>query len=141
MRHKIALIGGLLLLTVAQIAIAQQEKVVPFQEHDEELQGTIYMTEPESGLLILEKNSIRYSFKITPASHIVVNSQPGNLESLVARKGQRATVRFRVTRNGNIIQEIAVSSAPAMTSQQERMAMPCPMMGTDPMPPGCPHRE
>lgn len=103
----IVLVGAFGLL-LARAAGAQAPDVVPFQEQNEQLQGAIYIVEPQNNLLIVEKNSIPYSFRTTTATRITVGAQRGNLEDLAARKGQRVTVSFRVTRDGNMAQEIIV---------------------------------
>ena len=99
---------GAFVLFLARTANAQGTDVVPFQEQTEELQGAIYIVEPQNNLLIVERNSIPYSFKATATTRVTVSNQRGNLEDLAARKGQRITVRFRITRGGNMAQEIIV---------------------------------
>lgn len=110
MRHKIlsGLLVSVFIFLLGQSAIAQGTDVVPFREQTDQLQGQIYLVVPENNLLIVEKNSVTYSFRITAVTRILVNTQRGNLEALGVRKGQGVTVKFRVTRNGNMAQEISV---------------------------------
>ena len=110
MKYKIGfvLLLGAFVLFLARTASAQGTDVVPFQEQNEELQGTVYIVEPQNNLLIVERNSIPYSFKTTATTRITVGNQRGALEDLAARKGQRVTVKFRITRDGNMAQEITV---------------------------------
>ena len=135
MRHTVGF--GVLVVVLAwwftQTAGAQGTHVVPFQEQDDELQGTILIVEPQNNLLIVGKNSIPYSFKIATATRITVSNRPANLEDLEARKGQRITVMFRVTRNGNIAQEILVPGGPTSLSRTGRRGMPHRMYGLCPM--------
>jgi hypothetical protein len=107
MRNKSAftLLLGLLAVLFVQ-TVRAQETVVPFQEENDELQGTILMV--ENNVLFMERNGIPYSFYVDAATKITVGSQPANLEDLAARKGQAVTVKFRVTRNGNRAEEIAL---------------------------------
>ncbi|MBI1955295.1 MAG: hypothetical protein HYS38_02775, partial [Acidobacteria bacterium] len=97
-----------LVLLLAQAAGAQEEDIVKFREQNAELQGAIFMVEPQNNLLIVEKNSIPYSFQVTSATRVMVSNQKTNLENLAARKGQGVTIKFRVTRKGNLAQEIVV---------------------------------
>jgi hypothetical protein len=108
MNYKIGFVFllGAFVLFLARTANAQGTDVVPFQEQNEELQGTIYIVEPQNNLLIVERNSIPYSFKATATTRVTVSNQRGSLEDLAARKGQQVTVRFRITRGGNMAQEI-----------------------------------
>jgi hypothetical protein len=131
------------LLVFAHASMAQQqEKVVPFKEQSEEIQGAIYMVEPESGLVFLERNSVTYCFKVSPATRMTVNNQVGNLEALAARKGQVATVKFQITRNGNLAQEITVAAEPPMSTEDRMMMpMPCHMMGEERGAADCPRHE
>lgn len=108
MRHKSRWIFlfGLLAVLLVQTARAQGTEVVPFQEQTDQMQGAILMV--ENNVLYLERNGIPYTFNVNAATHIMVGSQPANLEALAARKGQMATVKFRVTRKGNMAQEVAL---------------------------------
>jgi hypothetical protein len=107
MRHK-SKFTFLLLLAVlfVQTARTQGTDVIPFQEQTEELLGAILMV--ENKVLFMERNAIPYSFTVTSDTRITVGSHPANLEDLEVRKGHPVTVKFLVTRNGNIAQEIAV---------------------------------
>ena len=111
MKHKVAVVLLLvaLVLLLAQAAGAQEEGTVRFQETTGMLDGQIYRVEPESGLLIVERNSIPYSFTITSSTRISIRNQTGTKEQLAARKGESVTVEYRATRRGNIAQEISVS--------------------------------
>lgn len=110
MRHKIILgfLVGSFVLLLGQAIQAQGTDVVPFRVQNDQLQGQIYLVVPENNLLFVQKNSTPYSFKITPATRIMIGNQKGNLEGLAARKGQAVTVKFRVTRDGNMAQEISL---------------------------------
>ena len=133
MRHKLGF--GFLFVTFVFLLLAGAQTAGSFQEHDEELSGVISMVEPQENLLIVERTSIPYSFKITADTRITVGMRhwPANLEDLEARKGHWATVKFRVTRDGNMAKEIAVGRGPTVFSQMERQgshsSMPwrCPM--------------
>jgi hypothetical protein len=98
------------LWSFSQVAGAQGTGVNPFQEHDEELSGAIWMVEPNDNLLILERNSIPYKFVITPETQVTMGmrNRLATLEDLAARKEHWATVRFTVTHEGNIAKEIHV---------------------------------
>ena len=73
-----------------------------------ELQGRVSLVRADDKVLIAERNSVPYSFKITSATQITLTNQGASLEDLAARKGQNVTVRFRVTRNGNLAREIVM---------------------------------
>lgn len=112
MRHRIqfALLLVASLWSFSQVAGAQSTGVNPFQEHDEELSGTIWMVQPQDNLLIVQRNSVPYSFRITAETRIMVGMRnlPANLEDLEPRKGHWATLKFRVTRDGNVAEEVRV---------------------------------
>lgn len=97
-----------LVLLLPQAAGAQEPDTVPFKETTGELQGQIFLVQPENNLVIAASNSIPYSFQVAAATRITVGSQRGKIEDLVARKGQTVTIRYRATRKGNIAQTIAV---------------------------------
>jgi hypothetical protein len=116
MRRKISF--GLLLIACLVVIQAARSDTKPgrFAEHDEELTGFIFMVEPMENLLIVEKNSVPYSFKITTETRITVGMRnwPANLQDLEARKGHWVTVKFRVTGDGNMAKEIGVGRDPGM---------------------------
>ena len=78
-----------------------------------------------STLLILERNSIPYSFKITAETRITVGMRkwPAIPEDLEVRKGHWATVKFRVTGDGNIAQEISVRRGPPVSFHGSRTGL------------------
>ena len=86
----------------------QEKDIVKFQEQSGELQGQVRIFQPESGLLIVEKNSITYTFTVTPATKIVVGNQKGKIADLVGLQGKSVTVKYRAQRKGNQANEIAV---------------------------------
>jgi len=91
------------------IAGAQEkENIVKFQVQSGELQGQIRLFEPQSGLLIVERNSIPYSFNVTPATKILVCSQKAKIENLADKVGKSVTVKFRAERKGNIATELSL---------------------------------
>jgi len=108
MRHNILFkfLPVLLALLLAQVAGTQGADLNPFQEHNEELRGAILMV--ENNMLFMERNAVSYKFAVNTETRITVGSQMANLEALAARTGQPATVKFRVTREGNVAQEVAV---------------------------------
>ena len=79
-----------------------------FQVQSGELQGQICVFEPESGLLTVERNSVTYSFTLTPATKIVVGNQKAKIEDLVGLKGKSVTVKYRAERKGNKANELVV---------------------------------
>jgi hypothetical protein len=62
----------------------------------------------EDNRLFMERNGISYSFVVDPGTRITIGRHAANLEDLTARKGQHVVVKFRVTPDGNMAQEIAV---------------------------------
>jgi hypothetical protein len=102
----------LLVFVIAQgrsVQATDQEKdIVKFQQQAGELQGQIRIFEPESGLLIVERNSVTYSFIVTPATKMVVGNQKAKIEDLVGLKGKSVTVKYRAERKGNKANEIVV---------------------------------
>jgi hypothetical protein len=137
MRRTIGFGFLFVVLMYIQMAAAQVNSTESFKEHDEELSGVVSMVYPQENLLIVEKNSIPYNFRITADTRITVGMRmwAANLEDLEARKGQWATVKFRVTRDGNMAKEVAVRRGPPFFSRMEgsgsSSAMPwrCPMFG------------
>ena len=108
MRHKSGFKFLLVLLAVllVQTGRTQGTDVTVFREHSDELRGAILMV--ENNTLFMERNAVSYSFAVNSDTRITIGRWPANLEDLVARKGQPATVKFRVTREGNLAQEVAV---------------------------------
>ena len=112
MRYKLK---GALLLAVGVflmvgVAAAQKDSADLSREHNEELLGRIYLVEPTERLLVVEKESIPYSFYTNSDTRILVYDRRGDLEGLAFRRGEVVFVRFRVTRRGNIAREIIVST-------------------------------
>ncbi len=109
-QHKVGVVIGLiaLALLLASAAGAQQEGTVRFQETTGMLEGRIHMVEPESRLLVVERNSIPYNFNVTSDTRILIGYQSATTEQLAARKGAPVTVEYRATRKGNIAEEINV---------------------------------
>jgi hypothetical protein len=130
----------LLAVLLVQTGRTQGTDVNPFQEHSEELRGTILMV--ENNMLFMERNGVSYSVAVNPETRITIGSQVANLEALMLRKGQPVTVQFRVTREGNVAQEVAVAGGmnfpwrgrgmmhgmQGMHGMQE-VPGPCPMWG------------
>ena len=126
----------LLAVLLVQTGRTQGTDVTPFQEQTDELRGAILMV--ENNTLFLERNGIPYSFAVSAATQITIGSQPANLEALEARKGQMVTVKFRVTREGNLAQEIAVMGGTNLSWRGRRMMHG--MHGMYGMPETCPMR-
>jgi hypothetical protein len=109
MRYKLK--GALLLVGVFLMvgaAAAQEDSADIFREHNAELLGQIYLVEPAQSVLVVEKDAIPYSFYTNSDTFIIVNERRGDLEELAFRRGQVVSVKFRVTRRGNIAREIVV---------------------------------
>ena len=85
-----------------------RKDIVKFQQQSGELQGQIRVFEPGSGLLIVERNSVTYSFTVTPGTKILVGNQKAKIEDLVGLKGKSVTVKYRAERKGNKANEIVV---------------------------------
>jgi hypothetical protein len=102
---------------------------------DEELTGYISIVEPMENLLIVEKNSVPYNFKINSETRITVGMRhwPANLEDLEARKGHWVRVKFTPTSEGNIAREVAVGRGPAAFSQMHPHRAPSAMPSMCPM--------
>ena len=113
MRYKLkcALLVAVGVFLMVRLAAAQKDSVVPFREHNEELLGQIYLVEPTERLLVVEKESIPYSFYTNSDTRIIVYNRTGDLEELAFLGGRVISVKFRVTRRGNIAREIVVPFA------------------------------
>jgi len=108
MRHTsgLKLLLGLLAVLFVQTARTQGTDVVPFREQADEMQGAILMV--ENNMLFVERYAIPYRFNVNADTRITVGRHAANLEDLQARKGHAVTVKFLVTRTGNMAQEVAV---------------------------------
>lgn len=57
---------------------------------------------------MVERNSIPYSFIVTPTAKIVVGNQKGKIKDLVGLKGKSVAVKVRAERRGNKANQIVV---------------------------------
>jgi hypothetical protein len=118
----------LLAVLLVQTGRTQGTDVTVFREHTDELRGAILMV--ENNTLFMESNAISYSFAVNADTRITVGRHPANLEDLETRKGYPATVKFLVTRKGNMAQEVAVGGGMNLHWRgRGMMEMPetCPM--------------
>jgi len=98
------------------------ENIVEFQEQSGELQGLVRNFESERGLLVVEKNSIPYSFQITPSTKISIGGQKTTSRKLIEQPGKSITIKFTSTRKGDPAKEI---SAPERASGYASSRMDC----------------